>query len=127
MAGPRKKVKKLIAKATAKKAAAIIDRVKPTKAMQRHKAKPPTTNRERIQAMTTEIDDLREQIDELQKENDQLKERNEELENSAEATTAQTPRVKWVRGKLPGEKLIKTNPETGAFEEIDKQEWDLLA
>jgi len=119
MAGPKKKVKKLIAKATA--------RVKPTKSAERYKAKPPTTNRERIQAMTTEIDDLREQIDELQKENDQLKERNEELENSAEATTAKTPRVKWVRGKLPGEKLIKTNPETGAFEEIDKQEWDLLA
>ena len=71
-----------------------------------------------------------EQIEELQEENKVLREKVEELEarlENAEAAASVSPAIKWVRGKLPGEKLIKTDPETGKFEEIDRAEWDALA
>lgn len=32
----------------------------------------------------------------------------------------------YTRGKLPGERLIKTNVQTGKTEEISRREWDLL-
>lgn len=58
-------------------------------------------------------------------------EQNEPIEeespiHSAFTTEVSTKPVKWVRGILPGNKLIKTDPATGVFKEIDKKEWDSL-
>lgn len=33
----------------------------------------------------------------------------------------------WVRGILPGNRLIKTNLKTGGYQTITKEEWDSLA
>jgi hypothetical protein len=47
---------------------------------------------------------------------------------AATMTPAQSPHdvKRWIRGKLPGEKLIKIDSVTGKFQEIDRGEWDSL-
>ena len=83
--------------------------------------------------MSDELDDLYLQVAKLEEENQALKEKNEQLESDLiEAhSTAAAPdaaaKKKWIRGKLPGEKLIKTDNETGAFQEISREEWNALA
>jgi predicted nucleic acid-binding Zn-ribbon protein len=81
--------------------------------------------------MGDEMDELNEQITQLTNENEELKTKVEELESSlAEAEESKEPariiKKQWTRGKLPGEKLIKTNNQTGKFEEITRAEWDAL-
>jgi regulator of replication initiation timing len=36
-------------------------------------------------------------------------------------------RADWKQGKLPGDKLIKIHRMTGAFEPVEREEWDSLA
>ena len=74
--------------------------------------------------MDERVEDLEQAVTELTEENDALKAKIAELESKVETTQ---PKKRWTRGKLPGEKLIKTDPETGDFVEIDRAEWDALA
>lgn len=70
---------------------------------------------------------LTERVEELERENEKLKARIEELEAiQANPTQAREEEPKWERGVLPGNKYIKTDLNTGNFEEITKQEWDQL-
>jgi hypothetical protein len=70
------------------------------------------------------------EYEELVKENERLRgmvsELEERVEDLQEVAGPSPAPIKWVRGKLPGEKYIKTDPETGKFEQIDKAEWDSL-
>lgn len=94
---------------------------------------PGASRKERPHKMSDELDDLYLQVAKLEEENQALKEKNEQLESDLiEAhSTAAAPdtaaKKKWIRGKLPGEKLIKTDNETGAFQEISREEWNALA
>ena len=101
------------------------------KAEKKPAAPPPKAETtEEKKKMSDEIDDLTRQVEELTQENSELKAKVEELERNNAAINAlpgpgQTK--EWTRGKLPGDKLIKTSTKTGEFEEIDQQEWDSLA
>jgi cell division protein FtsB len=44
-----------------------------------------------------------------------------------QAYIAKSSERKFIRGKLPGEKLIKVDIESGAFEEVTPEEWHALA
>ena len=74
-----------------------------------------------------ENEKLRGQVAELTKENDTLAAHVEELRGKIETGSVDPAKTKWKRGKLPGEKYIKTDLDTGKFTVIDKQEWDSLA
>jgi len=88
--------------------------------------KPPTPRKaERPRrTMGDEVEELQAKVSQLTEENDQLRARVAQLETSAGDAP---PSGVWKRGKLPGEKLIKTNVETGKFQVIDRAEWDALA
>jgi hypothetical protein len=49
-----------------------------------------------------------------------------ELVDELDAGAASDDRKRFVRGKLPGGKLIATDTLTGKFEEVDQDEWNLL-
>jgi hypothetical protein len=68
---------------------------------------------------------LKEQVKELTDARNELTLKIEELEDKPIPPDPPTAK-NWMRGKLPGERFIKTDPETGKFEEIDKAEWDSL-
>jgi len=109
------------AKAIAKKAAnkaltRAVSRTAPTP--------PPKAEKKEKKAMDERVEDLEQAVQELTEENDALKAKVAELESKVETAA---PRKRWARGKLPGEKLIKTDQETGDFVEIDRDEWDALA
>jgi cell division protein FtsB len=130
-------------KAVVKKAA--------TKAITRRAAatRPPKAKKKEKKTMSEEFEELRLQVDELTDENAKLKDRiaelesgggNEltdenarlkdriaELESGGGSAPPEEEKRKWIRGKLPGEKLIKTDSATGEFEEIDREEWESLA
>ena len=92
---------------------------------------PKAEKKEKKKAMSEELDDLREQVERLTRENESLREQVEELGGEAEASEGGDadlpPKRRWTRGKLPGDKLIKTDNKTGKFEEITREEWDSLA
>lgn len=85
---------------------------------------PPTkaAKKEKKKTMTDQMQELEEQVEKLEEENAALRDKIASLEGASGA-----PPRKWVRGKLPGEKLIKTDSETGEFEEISQAEFDSLA
>ena len=66
------------------------------------------------------------EMEEVQQENRTLRQELAQLKAAAKTVGAGAIK-KWVRGKLPGDKLIKTDPDTGKYETIDKAEWDSLA
>jgi predicted RNase H-like nuclease (RuvC/YqgF family) len=86
---------------------------------------PPKAEKKEKKKMSEQIDSLETQVDELTQENEELRAKVAELERNP-GSAAPTGEKKWVRGKLPGEKLIKTNTETGDYEEIDQAEFDSL-
>lgn len=71
------------------------------------------------------------EYEELVKENERLRgvvsELEERVEDLQEVAGPSPAPIKWVRGKLPGEKYIKTDSATGKFVQIDKTEWDSLS
>jgi molecular chaperone GrpE (heat shock protein) len=90
-------------------------------------AKPPTPAKaekkqrrrmsdDRVEELEAKVSELEDKIIELNAENEQLRKKPQGK-----------PAKKWQRGKLPGERYIKTDPETGHFLEINKAEWDSLA
>lgn len=99
---------------------------------------PPATRRPGETAMSEKIQELEARVSELEAENGELKQKNldlatmvEELEERAnlegEGANVTPIKQRWTRGKLPGDKLIKTDVATGKFQEIDREEWDSLA
>src|ERR1700727_3980930 len=111
---PDKKTKSVPAAAAKKTPTRIAAPTSPPKAAKKEKRK----------TMSEEFDELRLEVDELTEENARLKDRVAELEGGG---AAGAPPRRWVRGKLPGEKLIKTDSETGALIESDQAEIDSLA
>lgn len=100
-----------------------------TKAITRRAAatRPPKAKKKEKKTMSEEFEELRLQVDELTDENAKLKDRIAELESGGGSAPPEEEKRKWIRGKLPGEKLIKTDSATGEFEEIDREEWESLA
>jgi len=131
--GRPKGSKKRADKATAAGKVKRIPPPPPSTAKKMKKAPPGASRKRRINKMSDDIAELYEQIDKLREENEELKAKNEQLESDitqAQSTAAApetTSKTRWLRGKLPGEKLIKTDKETGAFEEISREEWNTLA
>ena len=124
--GKLKGVIKKVAKKTAKTAAAVAKDA----AVKRI----PTPIKQAIQRRAE--DKMMEDLEQLQEENNNLREDNQAMAEEIARLKAEAKKVqaipapeqakKWIRGKLPGEKLIKTDPETGEFKEIDRAEWDTL-
>lgn len=77
-------------------------------------------------ALEEENSALRERVIEMEQRINVLGEENERLRVSLVNSGAADPGRKWIRGKLPGEKLIKVDAATGAFEEIGREEWESL-
>jgi hypothetical protein len=115
-----KNPKKAAERTTTKKTKKLLYEIKSTP------AKPSTPRKAERQRRTMgdEVEELQKQVSELTEENDQLRARVAQLEAGKGNTP---PSGVWKRGKLPGEKLIKTNVETGKFQEINRAEWDSLA
>lgn len=89
---------------------------------------PQAAKKERKKTMSDQIEELEIQVEKLEEENAELKDRIAELEGATTGSGGATERVrKWIRGKLPGERFIKTDSETGEFEVIDQAEFDSLA
>lgn len=78
------------------------------------------------QELVVENEALKAQVSELEAKVDELEAEVDEYRDHDVASPPSEPTVKWVRGKLPGEKYIKTDPSTGKFEVIDKAQWDSL-
>lgn len=120
MSGKLKRVAKKAAKKTAKVA------------VNRLPAKPVAIARKILGTPGKKEGTMGDEMEELQKENAKLRRRVDEMEayqKEAEAEVAQKrpDAKKWIRGKLPGDKLIKTDPDTGEWTQIDRAEWELLA
>jgi predicted RNase H-like nuclease (RuvC/YqgF family) len=107
-------------------AAARIDKQKFLELDKKAKSPPKVAKKEKKKTMSDQMQELEIQVEKLEEENAALKDTVTRLERAAMVGTT-TPARKWIRGKLPGEKLIKTDTETGEFQEIDQAEFDSLA
>jgi uncharacterized small protein (DUF1192 family) len=118
---------RLKTKGKLKKAIAIV---KPKTAPKVAKPGPaptkPKNHERKLKAMSVEIKELEEHIATLTDENTRLKELNANQAQQIDQLNG-SKQIRWTRGKLPGEKLIKSDPDTGAWMEISREEWDSLA
>jgi len=114
--------KKKTAKQERTKKRATVHEMRSTPAKPPTPAKPEKRQRRRMDD-SNRVEELEAKVEELE---DKIIELNAENERLRSTPQAETPK-KWQRGKLPGERYIKTDPETRRFLEINKAEWDSLA
>lgn len=123
MSGKLKAVAKKVAKKAAKKAVKAVKVAAPAPVMISKRVIKKFVSEGRTEEKTMD------EMEELQEENRTLREELAQLKDDAlrgGAAAIKDQARRWIRGKLPGERLIKTDPDTGKYEEIDKAEWDSL-